>query len=757
MALSNDLTTAFAKLLDTKQVDMGTTMKGTFKVINGKEYVQVDGSEILTPVITTVEAVQDERVQVLIKDHIATITANITSPAARNKSVQDLKDEVDEQGNTIQQMDNTIIQQNNSIIQMENTINQQGNTINQHGNLINQQGDTIVSLENTIVQQGNTISQMNNTIIQQGDNINSMNNTIIQHGNSINSMNNIIVEHGNTITQQGNTITQQGNQITQINNTVVEQGNKILLLDNRVDIQGSDIMILNSGFNIVDGQLTGLSEIIIESLITENLNAVYADIDFANINMAAVEKLFADSGIIKDLIVEEGHITGELVGVTIKGDLIEGNTIKADKLVVMGEDGIYYKLNISGETVETEQTDENSLSGSIITAKSITASKISVTDLVAFGATIAGFIISEAAIYSGAKSGINSDIKGIYLDKEGQFYLGDASDHVKYYKDQNGNYILDIRAEQIYLGASITPLGNTISEITLKTNAIELLVETNTDDILNHTNTIAQLEIADGEIRQSVGMVNENLNNNYLTTSQTNDLVNSASAGLMNTFSKAGGNNLFKNSSLLYGEHPTYDHWIGNLTQVSYDDAITGKAIRIGSGPVIQTISNVGHGDFSIRFKFKKVGSGIDTQFNFTINDTEFDILTDEGVIELSYYNTAGSTDFVLMTNQPDQFIIYDLMLNYGKDIFLPYQQAMNELKTTNVSISENIKIESNVSNTITTLGTEGLIGRNKTTNIIVFKQTESGLYTTFLQADEAEIGDLMIKKVGLQMWLTGK
>ena len=80
-----------------------------------------------------------------------------------------------------------------------------------------------------------------------------------------------------------------------------------------------------------------------------------------------------------------------MVGVTIKGDLIEGNTIKADKLVVKGSDGLYYKLNVSAETVETEQTDQNSLNGSIITAKSITATKISVEDLVAFDATIGGF------------------------------------------------------------------------------------------------------------------------------------------------------------------------------------------------------------------------------------------------------------------------------------------------------------------------------------------------------------------------------
>lgn len=466
MALSNELISQFAKLTNnTKKEDEGAEVKGTFVTIGGVEYVRMDGSEILTPVSTAVEAVADERVVVLIKDHMATVIKNITSPAARNKSVEDLKDEVDEHGNTIQQMDNTIIQQGNSIIQMNNSIYQQGVTINQHDTQINQQGDMIVSLDNTIVQQGNTISSMNNTIIQQGDSINSMNNTIVEHGNNITSIGNIVSEQGNTITSLGNSVTQIGNQVTEINNIVDEQnntiiafGNQIVEIDNAVqshdniirqqgdqitsigntvNVQGSDITILNSGFKIVNGKLTGLSSAIIEALKTDELDAVYADIDFANIEIAAVEKLFTESGIIKDLVVQEGHITGELVGVTIKGDLIEAGTLIADKLVIKGENGLYYKLNHTGETIESQQTDVNSLSGSVITAKSITASKVTVDDLVAFGATIAGFIINDHAIHSETKGSINSNAKGIYMDKDGQFYLGDLKDHVKYYKDLN--------------------------------------------------------------------------------------------------------------------------------------------------------------------------------------------------------------------------------------------------------------------------------------------------------------------------------
>ena len=355
MALSHEVVSQFAKLIDNKpKKDDGVTIKGTYKIINDVEYVQLDGSDILTPVESTVEAKTGERVQVLIKDHFAIVTGNISSPAARSKDVKDLTDTVDEQGNTIKQMNNSIIQQGNSIIQMNTTINQHETTINQHDTKINQQGDQIVSINNTIISQGNSIEANHNAIIAQGNEIDVMNDTIVSHNNSITSINNDIQQHdnritqnSNTISQQGNTITQQGNKITEIDNTVQTQGNTIVAQGNTIDAHGtqlqtnnSQITILNSGFVIQDGVLTGLSEIVLNKLKTDTLDTGYAKIDFANINMAAVTKLFTESGIIKDLVVEQGSITGELVGVTLKGDLIEAGTLVADKLVIKGSDGL---------------------------------------------------------------------------------------------------------------------------------------------------------------------------------------------------------------------------------------------------------------------------------------------------------------------------------------------------------------------------------------------------------------------------------
>lgn len=449
MSLSKNLINQFVKVVNyEKKESKESTVNGTYKLIDGVKYVQIDGSDIWTPVNSMVQADDGDRVKVSIKDHNATITGNITNPSAGSSSVQDLKDTVDDHGNTIKQINNSIEQQENSIIQIDNSIKQVENTILQYDNTINQQNNKIQQFENTINQQNNTIEQIGNDISQVGDQIESMNNTIISQGNTI-------TQHDNMITQQNNKIEQQGNIITQHGTTL--------------ETFDSDIKILNSAFVIKDGVLTGLNKVIIDDLETNSLNAKYANIDFSNIKIAAIEKLFTDSGIIKDLIVSEGKITGELVGVTIKGDLIEGNTIKADKLVVKGENGLYYKLNLDslGEvTVSSDEKYQNGLDGSVIIAKSITAEKVAVNDLVAFDATIGGFNITDNSIYSGAKNSADNTTRGIYMDKTGQFSIGDSNNFLRYILDSNKRtYKLEISARSIVFGASNQNIEEVINDI----------------------------------------------------------------------------------------------------------------------------------------------------------------------------------------------------------------------------------------------------------------------------------------------------
>ena len=189
-------------------------------------------------------------------------------------------------------------------------------------------------------------------------------------------------------------------------------------------------------------------------LKVEDADIKYANIDFSNIGKAQMEYFYAKSGLIKNVEIGDATITGELVGVTIKGDLIDGNTVKADKLVIKGEDGLYYKLNTDGMTVEKEQTDYNSIDGQVIRAKSITATKIDVKDLVAFGATIGGFHIGDDSIYSGVKESIDNATCGIYMDMNGQIAFGDNEQYVKFCKLSDGKYRMSIALDELYLKGS---------------------------------------------------------------------------------------------------------------------------------------------------------------------------------------------------------------------------------------------------------------------------------------------------------------
>lgn len=476
MALSQDIKSQFAKAMTPKKEPTEKTVNGTFKIINGKEYVQLDGSDILTPVKSTVVADTGDRVSVLIKDHNALVNGNITFPAARGKDLDNMKDEVDEFGNNIKALDNDIKLQQNSINAINTNIQTMDATIQIHESTIQSQDSRILALDSSVATINSQISSINSDISIQGSRIDSMDDTIESHGNSIKEFNDTIVSVNNKVESYDNKIEQMGNKITEFNSEITTINSTVTNINSTVTANNSSINVLNSAFDIVNGELTGLSKIIIDSLTTAVLNTGYAKIDFANIEMAAIEKVFSKSGIIKDLFADDTHITGELVGVTIKGDLIQANTLYADRLVVKGENGLYYKLNMDSlgkATVETDEKYQNGLDGSVIIAKSVTADRIQVTDLVAFGATIGGFTIEDHSIHSNLKTSATSPAMGLFLGDDGQLGFGDNEQYINHYKDDDGKWHLEIRTNDFKLNFNNTPTN--ISDVlnTIEQNAID--------------------------------------------------------------------------------------------------------------------------------------------------------------------------------------------------------------------------------------------------------------------------------------------
>lgn len=96
MALSTDLISQFVKnTKDETTTKPETTTYGTVRVTEeGEPEVQLDGSATYIPIKTTVEVKDGDRVVVMIKNHTATITGNLTSPAAKVETVTIVEEQV---------------------------------------------------------------------------------------------------------------------------------------------------------------------------------------------------------------------------------------------------------------------------------------------------------------------------------------------------------------------------------------------------------------------------------------------------------------------------------------------------------------------------------------------------------------------------------------------------------------------------------------------------------------------------------------
>lgn len=95
MELSKVIIDDFAKATnDDRHISQNTTLYGTIKVNDDKNYVQLDGSDLLTPCSSSVNVKDGERVMVVVGGHEAVVTGNMSSPAARLGDVDDAKKEI---------------------------------------------------------------------------------------------------------------------------------------------------------------------------------------------------------------------------------------------------------------------------------------------------------------------------------------------------------------------------------------------------------------------------------------------------------------------------------------------------------------------------------------------------------------------------------------------------------------------------------------------------------------------------------------
>lgn len=389
MALSNEIITQFAKLATKKEKPKTeSTVQGTVKYGDGL-YVILDGSDLLTPVSTTIDVADGDRVNVSIKDHAATITGSTSSPAAKQETVNKVSDKTDKQGNQITEHD---------IIIAHKVTADEVSAVNAY---IDNLKATIGNIKDLTVEDLNAINGSFEKIEAYIVDAKRLTATDIEAINGEFEAIKAIAINATNITTED---------IDAVNATI----------DNLKAYVGNFTYI-----TAVKADITNLA--------AKKLDADFANIDNLNVSVANIYKLFTEIGLFRELTSAEGTFTHELIGVKILADLIEAGTLKADRLIVKGENGLYYQLNLKSDGfAEGEEIPTEGIHGKAIIANSITADKISVTDLIALAATIGGFEITQGAIHSHGKDSADNYVRGSYLDTDGQIAFGDGNNYLRY-------------------------------------------------------------------------------------------------------------------------------------------------------------------------------------------------------------------------------------------------------------------------------------------------------------------------------------
>ena len=408
MALSKNLISDFVKATtDDKKTAEETTLYGTIVEYNGRKYVRLDGSDMLTPYTATVAAKAGERVRVSVGKHSATVTGNVSSPAARTGDVEELGQKVD--------TFDAVVANKATIKDLEV----------ERARVDDLVADNVV-IKNQLTADSAEIKDL------KADNVDIKGKLTARDAEIENLKANKIdaeVVSANYATIKNLEATQASVKELSANKADITD---LTAATGRIDkLESKDIetdKLIAGKADITDltaatGRIDNLES---KNIETDNLVAKKADIDLANVNNAWINKGVLKDGSIGSAAIHEGAVTNAKIAdatieaakiKSINADSIVAGTIKTERLIIAGPDGqdsIVKAINIANGVSEAE-----------VNGQKIQAASIDVVDLSAFQAKIAQFDMSQNAIYSG-KLAINDPTRGVYISTTG-LGLGDGA------------------------------------------------------------------------------------------------------------------------------------------------------------------------------------------------------------------------------------------------------------------------------------------------------------------------------------------
>lgn len=414
MALSSELVSKLVKITNnTEKKESVGNLYGTIVEYDNRKYVRLDGSDLLTPVVSTVDAKAGEKVIVNIVQHVATITGNVTSPAARTDDVKEIGSKVDSFEMVI--ADKASIKDLEAETARIDTLVAENVTIRDRLTAGEAKIDDLEATNAEIT--GKLTANEADISKLKTDKLDASTADItyatIKNLEAANAhINNLEATYGDFVDLTTEKLTAQDAEIENLKADNVS-------ITGRLDVNEADIRTLNTDkANVKDLDATNAN--------IENLTANKADIDLANVSNAWIEKGILKDGSIGEAAIGDGAITNAKIAdatieaakiKSINADNIIAGTLKTERLIITGPDGqdsIVKAINIANGISEAE-----------VNSQKIQAASIEVVDLSAFEAKIAGFDMSGNAIYSGKES-IKDPNSGIYISTTG-IGMGDGS------------------------------------------------------------------------------------------------------------------------------------------------------------------------------------------------------------------------------------------------------------------------------------------------------------------------------------------
>ena len=427
MNLPKNLIKEFVKVTnDSKKEPSEVYRYGKIVMHGSNPYIKIDGADTETPVDTTCHVDDGDRAMVLIKDHTATVTSNITNPTAGSKQVEKIDNFI--AGNlTTEKLNARYASVNNLNATNANVEDLKAKAIttdNLNAKLVetdalNATNARVATLESTTVKSDElkakyaTIQQLQSDYATI-ENLNSTNATVDDLKAKA-----ITTDNLNANLVKADAITAANARIDDLDSTTVKtdalKANytdtktleaKYATVENltsnysktsELDAKFATINELHSDYtntenlnatyakistleadyaktSVLDSKFATINELHSDYMKAKDIQADYAHVDLANVTTESVGTLLADSGVLKSSTIVDGKVTGELDAVTLNADRITAGTLTADRLLLKGSDkGVLYELNNSGDLTST---NVDTLDGGVLTDHTITADKL---------------------------------------------------------------------------------------------------------------------------------------------------------------------------------------------------------------------------------------------------------------------------------------------------------------------------------------------------------------------------------------------